>query len=326
MPITLIILILLSLLFNFFIGLNDSANVVATIIASRAMKPRVALMMTAAAEIAGPFLFGVAVANTIGAGIVSPELVNINVVLAAMISADVWMFAATFFGIPTSSSHGLIGGLIGAVIAGVGPQFIHMSGIVTVLIALFLSPVLGLGAGYLVTKLTYFFAKNASWKINVFFKKAQIVTGLSLALSHGANDAQKTMGIITLGLLSTGFLDKFEVPLWVIASSAVAVAVGTSVGGWKVIRTLGKFYKVRPVNGFCTQIASAAVILTAALLGGPVSTTQVVSSTIMGVGSAERVNKVRWGIAENIVMAWFLTIPITAVISGLIYMLLVKIV
>ena len=254
-----------------------------------------------------------------------PELVTLPIVFSALISAIVWSLFAMMFGIPSSSSHGLIGGILGAVIFGLGPQHVLVNGLVKILIVLFVSPVLGLGVGFMTTKLVYFLARNASMKINWFFKKIQILTGVSLALSYGANDAQKTMGIITLGLVSSGFLKDFIVPIWVIAASAGAIALGTVLGGWRVIRTLGrKFYKIRPVNGFCTQLSSAAVILGAALLGGPVSTTHVVSSTILGVGSAERVNKVRWGVAGSIAVAWLLTIPATALVSGLVYSLITR--
>jgi PiT family inorganic phosphate transporter len=318
-----IILIVLALIFDFLNGFNDSSNIVATIIFSRALPPRTALILTAVAEFSGPFLFGVAVAKTIGAGIVPAESINVLMLIAAVFSAIIWDLFAWYFGIPSSSSHALIGGLVGAVGFGASFSVIQLSGLGQVLIALFASPILGLLVGYLMMKLILFLARKASMKINFFFKNAQIITGVGLALSHGANDAQKTMGIITLALLTAGKIDHFEVPLWVIALSAGAIALGTSIGGWRLIRTLGsKFYKIRPVHGFAAQISSAAVILSAALLGGPVSTTQVVSSSIMGVGSAERINKVRWGVAGNIATAWLLTIPVTGLLAGLIYTIL----
>jgi len=318
-----IILIILALIFDFLNGFNDSSNIVATIIFSRALPPRTALILTAVAEFSGPFLFGVAVAKTIGAGIVPAESINVLMLIAAIFSAIIWDLFAWYFGIPSSSSHALIGGLVGAVGFGASFSVIQLSGLGQVLIALFASPILGLLVGYLMMKLILFLARKASMKINFFFKNAQIITGVGLALSHGANDAQKTMGIITLALLTAGKIDHFEVPLWVIALSAGAIALGTSIGGWRLIRTLGsKFYKIRPVHGFAAQISSAAVILSAALLGGPVSTTQVVSSSIMGVGSAERINKVRWGVAGNIATAWLLTIPVTGLLAGLIYTIL----
>ena len=318
----LVILIGLALVFDFLNGFHDSSNLVATIISSRAMSPRMALTLTAIAEFVGPFIFGVAVASTIGEGIVPPRSVTLPVLLAALTSAILWNLITWFLGIPSSSSHAMIGGLIGAVAAGVGFQNIQLAGLTKIFLALFLSPVLGLLAGYLLTRLVYFLARRASPKINVFFKRAQIVTAVGLALSHGANDAQKTMGIITLGLVTAGSLAEFKVPIWVVAISAGAIALGTSVGGWRLIRTLGgKFYKIRPVHGFCTQISSAAVILGAALLGGPVSTTQVVSSAIMGVGSAERLSKVRWNVAGQIAVAWLLTIPATMLVSAGVYYL-----
>jgi inorganic phosphate transporter, PiT family len=321
-----IVFIVLALIFNFLNGFHDSSNIVATIIFSRALSPRVALWLVAVAEFCGPFIFGVAVAKTIGSGIVSPESVSIEVLLAAILSAILWNLFTWFFGIPSSSSHALIGGLIGAVGMGLGWKYIQLSGLSIVLIALFTSPLIGFVAGYLFTRSTYFLARNATMKINGWFKRAQILTGILLALSHGANDGQKAMGIIALGLVSTGYLAKFEIPNWVVILSASTIALGTATGGYRLIKTLGgKFYKIRPVNGFAAQLSSAAVILGAALLGGPVSTTQVVSSAILGVGSAERINKVRWGVAGNIVATWFLTIPANGLLAALFYWLISRI-
>jgi PiT family inorganic phosphate transporter len=318
---TLIIaLVAISLIFDFLNGLHDSSNIVATMISSRAFSPRAALSMTAAAEFSGPFLFGVAVAKTIGHDIVAAETITIEVIFAAVLSAILWNLFTWFFGIPSSSSHALIGGLIGAVGMGAGLRAIHLSGLGKILTALFISPFLGLIVGYLFTKLVFFLAQGASPRINWFLKRSQILTALALALSHGTNDAQKTMGIITLALVTTGYLAQFQVPTWVIALSAGAISLGTVCGGWRLIKTLGgRFYKIRPVHGFSTQVTSATVILGAALLGGPVSTTQVVSSAIMGVGSAERLSKVRWGVAGNIATAWLLTIPATALVAAALY-------
>ena len=317
------ILIGMALVFDFLNGFHDSSNIVATIIFSRAMSPRKALLMTAVAEFSGPFLFGVAVAKTIGEGIVLPSSVDMWVLVAALFAAIFWNLFTWYFGIPSSSSHALIGGLVGAVIVSVGFHAIEIGGLIKVAIALFASPILGLIVAFLITRLVFFLARNATMRVNKFFKRAQVLTGLSLALSHGANDAQKTMGIITMGLVISGVLPDLNVPLWVIAISAGAIAIGTSVGGWRLIKTLGgRFYKIRPVHGFTAQISSASIILGAALLGGPVSTTQVVSSSILGAGSAERVNMVRWGVAGNILMAWVFTIPITILLSGGTYWLL----
>jgi PiT family inorganic phosphate transporter len=194
---------------------------------------------------------------------------------------------------------------------------VKLAGLGKVVLALAISPLIGLIAGYVVMKVVLFLARGASPKINTFFKRGQIITALALALSHGTNDAQKTMGIITLGLVSAGVLPTFHVPLWVITICAGAIALGTATGGWRLIKTLGsKFFKIRPVHGFTTQVASASVILSAAILGGPVSTTQVVSSAIIGVGSAERLSKVRWGTAEQILAAWLTTIPVAAILAA----------
>ncbi|MBE3118093.1 MAG: inorganic phosphate transporter [Candidatus Atribacteria bacterium] len=323
----LITVIVLALAFDFLNGVHDSSNVVATMISSRALSPRMALAMTAVANFFGPFIFGVAVANTIGHEIVVAEAININVLLAALISAIFWNILTWILGFPSSSSHALIGGLIGAVVMDAGWQAIQLHGLEKILIALFASPIIGFAFGYILLRLILLLSWKASPGINRFFKRGQIFTALALALSHGTNDAQKTMGIITLALVTGGYLKVFAVPTWVILLCAGMIALGTAVGGNKLIKTLGgKFYKIRPVDGFASQLASAVVILGASLVGGPVSTTQVVSSTIMGVGAAERVNKVRWGVAQEIATAWFLTIPATALVAAGLYWVLAQVI
>jgi PiT family inorganic phosphate transporter len=320
-----IAVIVLALAFDFLNGIHDSSNVVATMISSRALSPRVALGMTAVANFFGPFIFGVAVANTIGHEIVVAEAINTNVLLAALISAIFWNLLTWYLGFPSSSSHALIGGFLGAVAMGAGWQSIQLHGMEKILIALFLSPVVGFLFGYIILRLTLLLGWNSTPKINWFFKRGQIVTAIALALSHGTNDAQKTMGIITLALVTGGYLKVFAVPTWVILICAAMIALGTAVGGNKLIKTLGgKFYKIRPVDGFASQLTSAIVILGASIVGGPVSTTQVVSSAIMGVGAAERVNKVRWGVAQEIATAWLLTIPATALVAAGTYWLIIQ--
>jgi inorganic phosphate transporter, PiT family len=317
----LIALIVLALIFNYLNGIHDSSNIVATIISSRSLSPRIALSMTAVAEFCGPFLFGVAVAKTIGSEIIHPGFMTIPVLISALVGAILWNIITWFFGYPSSSSHALIGGLIGATAVGIGINAIQMAGLTKILLALFLSPILGLVAGYLFTRLVFWLSANATMKINLFFKRAQVVTGLGLALSHGANDAQKTMGIIALGLVTSGKLSIFEIPLWVIAISALAISIGTVSGGSRLIKTLGAgFFRIRPIHGFCTQVTAAGVILGAALFGGPVSTTQVVGSAIMGVGAADRMNKVRWHLAGNILAAWLITIPLSGLLAALAFL------
>lgn len=314
-------LIAIALIFDFLNGFHDASNIVATVISSRAMRPRVALIMTAMAVFAAPFLFGVAVAATVGRGLIDPGAIVPQVVIAAILAAVIWNIGTWFIGIPSSSSHALVGGLLGAAILSQGFGVVELEGLAKILLALFLSPLLGLLFGYLFMNMVLFIFKNATPKVNFLFKRFQIFTALGLALSHGSNDAQKTMGIITLGLISAGVQDTFFVPFWVIAISAGAIALGTATGGWRLIRTLGgRIYKIRPVHAFSSQGASGSVILAAALLGGPVSTTHVVSSSIMGVGAAERISKVRWGVAQEMVVTWLVTIPATSLLSALLYL------
>jgi PiT family inorganic phosphate transporter len=314
------VLLASALIFDFLNGFHDSSNIVATPIASRAMSPRNILGLAAVAHFAGPFLFGVAVAETIGSGLVDPAQVTMPVITAATLAAVVWNAITWWLGIPSSSSHALVGGILGAVAVNAGLGAIQSSGLIKISIALFLSPVLGILLGYLLMNLTLFLVRGATPRVNTFFKRAQIITATGLALSHGANDAQKTMGIITLGLLVDGAIDEFVVPVWVITASAGMIALGTALGGWRLIRTLGgRIYKIRPVHGYVSQIAGASIILGAALLGGPVSTTQVMSSSIMGAGSAERLSKVRWNVGSEMLLAWVMTIPISAGLAALFY-------
>ena len=321
----LIAVIALALLFDFLNGIHDSSNVVATMISSRAFSPHVALGATALANFLGPFIFGVAVAETIGHEIVAEHTISTEVLIAALLSAILWNLLTWYLGFPSSSSHALIGGFIGSVVMGAGWSAILLGGLEKVLIALFASPILGFLVGYLVRRLITLLCWNASPRINSIFRRGQLLTALALALSHGTNDAQKTMGIITLALVTGGFLSTFAVPTWVIVLCAGMIALGTAIGGWKLIRTLGgKFFKIRPADGLASQAAGAAVIIGASLVGGPVSTTQVVSSAIMGVGAAERLNKVRWGVAQEIATAWLLTIPATALAAAGIYWVLLQ--
>ncbi len=326
MSLQLYIVIGLALIFDFLNGVHDSSNIVATMIASRAFRPGTALGLTAIANFFGPFLFGVAVAVTIGEEVAQSAALNLNVLIACLFGAIVWNVLTWVMGIPSSSSHALIGGMVGAVLAGAGFDALKLHGLEKVIVALVTSPILGFLFGFIFTRIIYFLAQNATNEINKFFKRGQLVTALGMAFSHGTNDAQKTMGIITLSLLIGGYIDEFKVPFWVIGLSAGAIALGTALGGWKLIRTLGgRFYKIRPIHSFSTQLTSSFVILSASYLGLPVSTSQVVSSAIIGVGSSERFGKVRWSVAEEIVMAWIITIPASALISACMYWLITQI-
>jgi PiT family inorganic phosphate transporter len=316
----LIILIVISLTFDFLNGFHDSANVVATMISSRAMSGKAALTLAAVANLVGPFLFGVAVAHTVGDEVAVSQHITISVVIAALLSASSWNIITWYFGIPASSSHGLIGGIIGAVIAGSGVDAIKMPGVWKIIIALLMSPLIGFTVGWLVMLLVRRLLKNASPKADTALKYGQIPTAIALALSHGTNDAQKTMGVITMGLVVLGFQKEFVVHWWVILISAISIGLGTALGGWRIIHTLGgKFYRIRPIHSFTSQLSSAIVILTSSFLGGPVSTTQVVSMSILGAGAGDRISKVRWTVLKDIALAWVLTVPFTAILSALLY-------
>ena len=322
----LLLVIILALIFEFINGMRDSSNIVATMISSRAFRPQTALGVTAVAEFLGPFLFGVTVAKTVGSDIVDAQLLSLDALVACLLAAIIWNIVTWYFGIPSSSSHALLGGLIGVVIFIAGVGVINPSAFYKVLFGLFFSPLAGFLVGYMMLKIIYFLARDASPHINEFFKKAQFFTAVGLAMSHGTNDAQKTMGIITLSLLIGGAINEFEVPFWVITISAATMAIGAALGGWRLIRTLGgKFYKIRPVHSFATQMTSAFVIFASSFGGAPVSTTQVVSSAIVGVGSSERLSKVRWIVVRDILTAWVITIPVSGALSAGLYWLLINV-
>jgi inorganic phosphate transporter, PiT family len=319
----LIFVIILALIFEFINGSQSSGNIVATMISSRAFSPRIALGMTAMAEFIAPFLFGTMVAKTISGNIVDSHILTLNMLIACLIGAISWNLINWLFGIPSSSTHSLVGGLLGSAFVAAGLNAIKFSGLYKVLFALLASPIVGFLAGFTVLRVIYFLVRNASPNVNDFFKRGQVITALSLAFSYGANDAQKTMGVITLGLLISGVLKDFAVPIWVIFISIGTTAIGTLFGGWRSIRTLGgKFYKIRPAHSIAAQLTSAIVILTASFAGFPVSTTQVVSSAVIGVGASERFGKVRWGVAGDILTAWIVTIPASALLSAGIYWLI----
>jgi PiT family inorganic phosphate transporter len=316
-----ILLLAIALIFDFTNGFHDSSNIVATVISSRALRPRMALFLSAIAHFLGPFIFGVEVAKTVGTGLLDQNALELEVVIAALFAAVLWNLVTWYIGLPSSSSHALIGGLLGAALLSSGIAVIKVRGLAIILIALLVSPLIGLIMGFLIMRITLWTVRSASPKINSLFRRMQIFTLLGLSFSHGTNDAQKTMGMITLGLVLAGDLETFDVPLWVIGLSAGAIALGTSFGGWRLIRTLGaRIFRIRPVHAFTSQVAGASVILGAAMVGGPVSTTQVMSSAILGVGAGERPNMVRWQILGDMLTAWLLTIPITAGIAALIWL------
>jgi PiT family inorganic phosphate transporter len=325
-----IIVVGLALFFGYTNGFHDAANVVATIIATGAMTPRMALGMAALGEFIGPFLFGTAVAQMIEKGIVDLStfdtkvlFLSISLVIAALVGAIVWNLITWFWGLPSSSSHALVGGIVGAVLVAYGPDKILWKGFLYIIAVLMVSPLLGLIFGTLILRATLRLSQNLTPKAKYFFNRMQIISSIALSLSHGANDAQKPMAIIMMSLVILGISPTFHIPFWVIASCSVAIALGTASGGWRIIKTVGsRIYRLRSIHAFCAQTASAIVILGASLVGGPVSTTHVVSSSIMGVGAGQRISAVRWGVAKNIIVSWFITIPASALMAGLSFFLI----
>ena len=331
-----IITVVIVLLFDYTNGFHDAANIVATVIASRAMTPVQAVVIVGVFEFLGPLLGGTAVANTIGKFVtldgVLPTL-SLAILVCGLLGAIVWNLATWYFGIPSSSSHALVGGLAGAVVVSVGSDHVvwgvselfhgHVTGIVKVLAALLLSPMIGFGAGFLIKRLLSALLTRATPAVNRRLRGAQFFTAAGLAFSHGANDAQKSMGILTLALLLGGFIPSFEVPFWVMLACATAITLGILSGGWRIVRTLGfAIFRVRPIHALSSQLTSALVILSASVIGAPVSTTHVVATSIMGIGAADNPRAVRWKKAKDIGVTWVVTIPGAALVAIQVYALL----
>jgi PiT family inorganic phosphate transporter len=317
-----LLVVVAALLFDFTNGWHDSANAIATVVSTKVLSPLQGVAMAAVLNFAGAF-HGTAVAKTIGTDIADPAHVSQQVILAALLAAILWNLLTQYLGLPSSSSHALIGGLVGAVVATQGARVLKAEGLVKVLSGLLLSPIAGFAAGFAIMFLIYLvFARMAAATVNRVFGKAQIASAALMAYSHGTNDAQKAMGIITMALVSGGYLKSFAVPTWVILAAASAMALGTALGGWKIIKTLGVgMYHMKPVNGFAAETAASIVLLSAAHVGAPVSTTHTITSSIMGVGAARRLSAVRWGIAGKIVLAWVFTLPSTALLAALLSLL-----
>lgn len=318
----LIMIVGLGLIFDFINGFHDTANAIATSVATGVLSPGKAVSMAAVLNVVGA-LTGTAVATTVGKGIVAPEVSTQLLVVSAILSAIVWNLVTWWYGIPSSSSHALIFSLVGAGAASTGQSAIEMHGVTRVFQGMVFSPVLGFaGAFLLMFLLLWLFARSRPRIVNKLFSKLQIVSAAYMAYSHGSNDAQKTMGILTLALASyhgwSG--DEWHVPLWVVLSAAGAMGLGTAVGGWRIIRTMGlKVVELRPIDGFAAETAAATVIEVASRLGIPVSTTHVISTAIMGVGSTRRASAVRWGVAGRIIAAWVITVPVCILLGWVIY-------
>lgn len=314
--------VLLAVLFDYVNGFHDTANAIATSVSTRAITPRHAIIMAATLNFAGAMI-STGVAKTIGGDLVlNPSQISLEVIVAALIGSIIWNITTWYYCIPSSSSHSLVGGVIGAVSISVGPAALDITGISKIIMSLILSPIVALATGYFVMiGLLWIFRNFSPITLNRQFRKMQLVSASLMAFSHGSNDAQKAMGIIALALLSGGYIETMEIPIWVKIACATSMALGTSAGGWRIISTMGtKIFKMESINGFAADLNSSIVIFTATFLHLPVSTTHVVSGSIMGIGSAERVRAVHWGVARSMLLAWVITIPISACISAVIYL------
>lgn len=319
----LVCVIVLATIFDFINGFHDTANAIATSVSTRVLSPRAAVAMAAVLNLLGA-LTGTAVAKTVGSGLVEAASITQLTIISALLSAIIWDLITWYYGLPTSSSHALLASILGAAVATVGTEVIIEKGVYKVLIALVFSPVVGFLLGYLLMQLLRrIFGRSPIAFVSSFFNRAQIVSAAYMAFSHGNNDAQKTMGIITMALVSYYNLPDFHVPLWVMFLCATAMALGTAFGGWRIIKTLGvRLVHLQPIHGFAAEASAATVIEAASRIGLPLSTTHIISSTIMGVGATKRASAVRWGVARSIVMAWVLTLPASFVIAWLIYQML----
>ncbi|MEE9204435.1 MAG: inorganic phosphate transporter [Nitrospirales bacterium] len=322
-----LVVVVLALLFDFSNGWQDSANAIATVVSTRVLSPLVAVLMAAVLNVAGAFM-STEVAKMVGKGIVDPSAVTQLVVASALSGAILWNLVTLWLGLPISSSHALIGGLMGSGLVHGGQEVVKLSGLRKVLEAMILSPFFGfLMAFLLMVLISWVFFRTQRGVATKLFSRLQIVSAGFMAFSHGANDAQKAMGVITLALLSAGLIPTAEVPIWVIVSCALAMGLGTAMGGWKIIRTLGmRVVKLEPVHGFAAETGAAVVLMTTAQIGLPVSTTHTITSSVMGVGAVKRLSAVRWGVTARILYAWVFTLPSAALLAALIYVLFARLI
>jgi len=318
-----VLLVMLALAFDFMNGFHDAANSIATVVSTGVLRPIYAIAFAAFFNFVAIFIFHLSVAATIGKGIVQPGIVDPHVIFGALIGAILWNLITWYYGIPSSSSHALIGGLVGATIAKSGFEYLVVPGILKTIIFIFVSPLLGFILGSLMFVITHIACRNMTpLRVDKFFRKLQLFSAGAYSLGHGGNDAQKTIGMIWLLLISTGYYSNQTdtPPAWIIVSCYVAIALGTLFGGWRIVKTMGmKITKLKPVGGFCAETGGAITLFTATILGIPVSTTHTITGAIIGVGATKRASAVRWGVAGNIVWAWFLTIPASAAMAALAY-------
>jgi len=324
----LIAIIVIALVFDFLNGFHDAANSIATVVSTRVLSPRLAVVWAAFFNFVAAFVLGTHVAKTIGKGMIDLSVVTQEVILAGLIGAIFWNLWTWYFGIPVSSSHALVGGYAGAAVAKAGFESLILAGWVKPLAFIVIAPVMGLTLGLiLMIVVTWIFRRWHPYKLDRFFRRGQLFSAGLYSLGHGGNDAQKTMGIITGLLVASGYLEKFEVPLWVILLSHFAIALGTLFGGWRIVKTMGsKITKLQPFGGFCAESAGAITIIGATLGGIPVSTTHTITGAIMGVGATRRLSAVKWGVAGRIVWAWVLTIPISGLVAAGAYLLVSRLI
>lgn len=324
MDIIVVLAIILALSFDFVNGFHDSANAIATIVVTKVLTPHQAVIIAAIGNFIGAFMFPVAVATTVGKGIIDPKAVSEIVIVAGLTGAIVWDLITWRLGLPTSSSHALIGGLIGAALVANGFRVVKWPGVIKTTEFILIAPLLGILGAIIFTLIVFLIVQNKRpGKIDNMFRKLQLISATFYAVSHGTNDAQKTMGVISALLLSSGFISSFYVPTWVILSAHAAIAAGTYFGGWRIVKTLGtKIKRLRPVDGFCAESGGGMVLLFTALAGIPVSTTHVISGAVIGVGTVKNISSVRWVVARRIFWAWIFTIPASALVASLAYFFL----
>ncbi len=321
-------LIAVTLVFNFLNGFHDAANAIATVISTQVLKPYQAVLWSAFFNFMAFFVFGLHVANMMGVGIVSPVIINNTFIFAALVGAIVWNLITWYFGIPSSSSHALIGGMVGAALVAAGPHYLEYAGLIKTILAIVISPLLGMLLSLLLMFITArVFFRYSPYKIDRWFRLLQLMSSALLSLGHGGNDAQKSMGIIAILLFSSGLIGAhFHVPFWVVITCYTTMAVGTFFGGYRIVKTMGtKITKLKPVGGCCAETGSALTLFLATILGIPVSTTHIVTGSIVGVGSLQRFSAVRWGIASQIVWAWVFTLPAAGIVAAVIELLIHKI-
>ncbi len=321
-PPEILLIIVLALVFDFINGFHDAANSIATVVSTRVLSPKLAVVWAAFFNFVAFAVLGTHVAKTIGKGVIDPAVVTPHILLAGVVGAIVWNLITWWLGLPTSSSHALIGGLVGGALVGAGPSSVLVPGLVKIAEFIVISPLVGMALGWTLMMMMYFLFRNSTpRRVDRLFRRLQLLSAAAFSLGHGGNDAQKTMGIITILLYSTGYLKgEFEVPLWVVLASHAAIGLGTMSGGWRIVKTMGmKLTKLQPVGGFCAETAGAITLFVTTFAGIPVSTTHTITGAIVGVGSTRRLSAVKWGIASRIVWAWVLTMPMAALVAAGVY-------